>query len=974
MDNTASINDQELIIDLDKLNSTQSLGAEEYIRKDIIKDIVDKIDRTVKSNIDNIGRRGTSFNSASLPIAQHPCFFIHGERGSGKSTLLRGIIEALNNENRFGLTRSNPQKIELLTYVDPTEFAKGENFFIYILSKIADRLKEQKKASAHAYDSPYSFQDKRKEKHKKIIELFQDMAEGLKFIQDTNESLHKSEDAAFFFEDYVSKCSSSAQLKQKFAELLDEMCVLEDVDAYVVAIDDADINFGKCSEIMETVRNYMIAPRLVILFAGDMRLFSTVARGTHMEHFSAASLQHDESRKSHRDTIIEQLEDQYLMKLFPVNNRVYIGNFEDMIKMAAPEKTILLYSLTTKDKTRPQALELNTFIADSINTLVPSEFYHLVEDIFCSLSLRSILQLIDYWIKNAYFVDKKNNGAFNHQKLAKGLLMTFSQILISKQINYTAINQGNFPSLLKETALHAEGLNHSRENSSLLPFYGDESSQKISLYLSAELLSQLSNPSHQLRYIFYLHPLLHSIAKESPFRPESITKLYNTSSSYNYREWGGWCTARLWQSQTAKKPFNLGIIMMKNETKKGFISFEIFVQNLCKRIPNSLFVYAIYHSLSIIVENGKFNYCLSIYNLITLIHEILSLKHSNKEKLKDDIKRIIKIKETFPLVRNEPRASRSRPDLEDETDMEITYTSELHPYFETYEKVSAKTDEIVRKIVSWYNKYHNTTSLCYPQILDQCWINFYNKTLRYTEDARLHSNEDDKLAKAGQLLSNYMNALTDTLEKTCSNTNLHECIKTFPLWEVIISEKSSNYTRYLDIINIGSDTPNHLDIDIEEFKNSRKIYDCLIQATQVINKINELISGIKMRRSNESVRSLLSSKISMENLTEERKKKQSISKNIKNILDLLNNTVSLMRNLHELSLLNATPEEDHHTIQTNLKTICKELDYFNYCETAVKEINRDAFSYPTRINSVLFELSEPCIRIHNIKEELIELI
>lgn len=850
MDNTASINDKELIIDLDKLNSTQSLGAEEYIRKDIIIDIVNKIDSTVKSNIDNIARRGTSFNSASLPIAQHPCFFIHGERGSGKSTLLRGIIEALNNENRFGLTRSNEQKIELLTYVDPTEFAKGENFFIYILSKIADRLNKHKKSSTYD-DDPYSYHEKRKEKHKKIIEIFQDMAEGLKFIQDTRESLHKSEDAAFFFEDYISKCSGSAQLKQKFAELLEEMCELEHVDAYVVAIDDADINFGKCSEIMETVRNYMIAPRLVILFAGDMKLYSLVARDTHIERFSPTSLQHDTSRTTHRNTLLEQLEDQYLLKLFPVNGRAYLGSFYELLQSHGSDSRIV----TLKHPGfKGKSVQLQDFLRACMKVLVSDNTEQVTQTFLASQPMRSMLQLLNLWANTLTLKqDEDNKITISNDKknishLTRALSMAFSQALIQHRVDFTLIAQGDYGSLIKNVLLHVSRLGGKLSHTRLLADAGDESERKVSFYLNAEVLHNTTSFSRQLKYMFYVFPLIQFInnedlknvdkqsnkVKEIDDIERFVLNSYYSSYGDKYDEWGAWCTALLApnpDSGSSAKRFGSGAIRVNKQSIGKLKSIQKFVTELCENTNvDDKFVYAIYHSLCSVTNNTGTGYYLSIYRLISLIYSILDINETNDKDICDKILSMLNGKVSFPhaaypLLENKNtianKKSSAQSNEEDAPDDNNTVISAFSKYFEEKDI----NNSIVPDILKWYKDCKDSEKIImqspcrFAALLENSWHKFYSKCKQATDDMR---QNDSNHAKAGDLFVKYMKAFTDSINRTTSanSTNipdnknnqimeLGELIESFPLWKAITNKTSEAIWNDFNNINIGYRNTNH---------------------------------------------------------------------------------------------------------------------------------------------------------------------
>ena len=95
------------------------------------------------------------------------------------------------------------------------------------------------------------------------------------------------------------------------------------------------MNFNKCREILETIRTYMLTPRLAFIFAGDLKLYSLVIRAMQIGHFGQISLQYDAERRHQRRRLLDQLEEQYLIKMFPSDNRVNLSNFSATLKKDA---------------------------------------------------------------------------------------------------------------------------------------------------------------------------------------------------------------------------------------------------------------------------------------------------------------------------------------------------------------------------------------------------------------------------------------------------------------------------------------------------------------------------------------------------------------------------------------------------------------------------------------------------------------
>lgn len=84
----------------------------------------------------------------------------------------------------------------------------------------------------------------------------------------------KDVDPEVFLEAGLERIQHGDGLRSAVHELIDAACRVLCADALVLAFDDADTNAQKGIELMECIRKYLNSPRLVILVAGDMELYS----------------------------------------------------------------------------------------------------------------------------------------------------------------------------------------------------------------------------------------------------------------------------------------------------------------------------------------------------------------------------------------------------------------------------------------------------------------------------------------------------------------------------------------------------------------------------------------------------------------------------------------------------------------------------------------------------------------------------
>ena len=781
----------EIIIDLENLNSTKPLEDKEYIHCEKLNELTTLILETVKQNTKDetdARRRPSSdaWDDCPVHINQNPCFFIHGRRGSGKSVFLRGLRRKLIENN------DDSCRIKLLANVDPTIFAASENFFIYILSRITKMLGGESRQNLFINDKDVTL----------IAEanrLLHRMSKGLQLLSRTDDSPGHSGNADFFFEDSIRNSASSDMLNRNFHELVSIICKMACVKALLLTIDDADLNFHKCCEILETTRKYMFSPHMIIVFAGDLSLYSHAIRGMHLNHFNIRNLDYDDTRKLHRDDLLDQLENQYITKFTPIEHRVELTGI-DSDSLYNRGKSITL-------KYKDSEAHFIEFLRHYFRFIYPPEINFDIFNLLLDQPMRTTLQLMKHWIQYIPYQapDKPQDPTLCYDYLAEGLGRAFSQTLIKHHINYTEVHKRHSNELLKEILVHIGKLGNSPGSTQLIPTVGDTTDKEITLFLNAEAVRYISSYYHFIYYMLFIYTMLqymknmpdfkYSADSENKFRNE-VSTLYYTATDLDNNITCPWHTAFIIRAmeRDSQKMFTHcpGIVRIMssgdNERTSKILEYIESVKKL-KAIKSKplihRFVYALYHCICVITTPHGTSYYFSIYSLLGIMSAYLYKMH--RMNLSDDI---IQFTEQIFQLRS-PFSSLQMLDIYDykhtvETFVNGKSLSEL--YAELGENLSEYNAPLHEEIIQWAKKYNTIKSPCYISAIDKAWNSFCTASELYYDN----QVKDNSPVGIGSLFLTYINEFTQALTNDVdsqSEIKSEECISSFPLWKVLLNNK-----------------------------------------------------------------------------------------------------------------------------------------------------------------------------------------
>ena len=283
--------------------------------------------------------------------------------------------------------------------IDPSRIEKGEIPLLVILQKIRKIVK----LAIGNYR-----QLKEEKSHNEWRDAFKGVAGGLSLFAKDYHPLNDL-DPELFLDWGLERAGNSTGLREALHQLFDSACQILGVEALVIGFDDADTDSTLTDSVLECIRKYLDTPRVMVLVAGDLELYSLLVRQRFAKTVAGkpeaaldlqrSSKQGDRSAQYLR--MIDHLEEQYLLKLFPINRRMqlqplwnvmfrdtYQVTYDDVQKKSLSEKDITSFSV--KDT-------VNSIIKHGLRVKSNSDVA-LFSDFLLKQPLRSVIQVMDHCV------------------------------------------------------------------------------------------------------------------------------------------------------------------------------------------------------------------------------------------------------------------------------------------------------------------------------------------------------------------------------------------------------------------------------------------------------------------------------------------------------------------------------------------------------------------------------------------------
>lgn len=290
----------------------------------------------------------------------HDTITILGSRGSGKTTFLYSLISSYQENN----------DVEVIDIIDPTLIEEKGHVFLTIISQIENAVeKVLSKSDCNPESESYR---KKKDWRDKLKSL----AAGLPSIDGIGGTYENWQDPEFIMDKGLRSVRAAKNLEADFHELLKLGLEILEKKAFIIALDDIDIDFRKGWPVLETIRKYLTSPYIVTILSGDLKLFSKAIRKQQWKNFGKA-LMINEGEKLDRirdyDDLVTEMEGQYLQKVMQPQRRIHLTTIQEKINIGGKEN-IGIFILSKKEKEGVEGREIENVRIDKYYDTILAKF------------------------------------------------------------------------------------------------------------------------------------------------------------------------------------------------------------------------------------------------------------------------------------------------------------------------------------------------------------------------------------------------------------------------------------------------------------------------------------------------------------------------------------------------------------------------------------------------------------------------
>ncbi len=417
---------QEVVIKIDDSNGYFEINPDELIHQDAYDSLRKSIKSTlltIKDRALNSDKKTSPSNNSSSAPGSGLVYFIDGSRGAGKTTFLRTLYESLSDQLAKPDESNNIVRVEKLDYIDPTRLEKCENLLLYVLRGLKVIIEN----SHTSVDNEISKGEFR--------QYFKKLAGGLSLFRDDHNQLNHL-DPELFFDRGLTRAEDSRSLRAYFHKAVESACKILNIDALMLAFDDADTNAQHAFPLLECIRNYLDSPQLLVLVTGDMELYSLLVRDEFSKRLPIIKDERNQGREIQRARMLDHLEDQYVLKLFPLSRRQHLKTLYKILDKDYDKNDTANYKMSSPywQDLRDPFKVLDEIITRGMRIASQSDIYlfrtHLLKQ-----PLRSILQVLQNCIPHLSKSDShiKNEWSRSLSDALRSSLRAMAQGSLYKQ-------------------------------------------------------------------------------------------------------------------------------------------------------------------------------------------------------------------------------------------------------------------------------------------------------------------------------------------------------------------------------------------------------------------------------------------------------------------------------------------------------------------------------------------------------------
>lgn len=573
---------QFVTIDLKKSVFARKFKLEEMIHGDEFERVMSLI----RQQLDAIEQNSSS--SDNHTPRYHNAISVFGARGTGKTSFLYSLLAELE--------KPEFKSVEILGFLDPTLIEEKEHIFLLVVSLINDKVREVlKKAECDLNTQAYS---DRRCWEKRLKEL----AAGLPTLEKIGED-HRTanwHNHDFIMERGLNDVLAAFKLEDNFHALVNEALRILNKKAFVLALDDIDVNMRKGADVLEMIRKYLTTPKIITILSGNYKLYSMNVRRIQWRQLK-------DNKNFERDKdftqMVNELEGHYLMKVLN------------------PENRIRLYSLLESYIYYSRIFQLKKFKGEE-NVRLENAYYNvlskwgicgnaqfaLFRDYLMSLSIRS---QIHFLLKNET----------NQSSTIESIEAFVSRLYASKVNVDLAVSQTKMLNIIIQQYL--QRYEFAPENYLLIPNTDDDDMNACFTAFTILFAKQVpKNPFLLLDYAVRIGFTRNLLLRLNQVETELFYKHVGLNQSMSLRNCVGLSLAYVYGSDVSSYSISLRGLAAKSkkgeEDKEGRIDFELSKEDVCAaaKVIGYLPVF-------LIAKNNDTRVLSSFYSLLALLADLL---------------------------------------------------------------------------------------------------------------------------------------------------------------------------------------------------------------------------------------------------------------------------------------------------------------------------------------------------------------
>ncbi len=664
---------------------------------------------------------------------KHDTVSIFASRGAGKTTFLLSAQERI---------RKIYDRAVCLRTIDPSAIECKQHPFVNVLASIHEKVEEfLKKDNLKQYD----FKNCDYESQKGFNDCYKKLLKGLPVIEGVGkENIYDDwDDDEFISIKGMEKAELSNNLNVLFHKYVRKALQLMDKDCFVVAFDDIDTNFQKGYQLLEVIRKYLTTPQVITILTGDLDLYGKLVRKATWQCFDKSFLKKEteyaDRAKREFAGMINQLENQYLVKILKPENRVHLKTIYENINDERSRTFNIRFSNNTEmsiDKCYEYFLDKIGFSA--LNPKISNSLKQYLE----GLSTRIQIRLFT-------LIDKSLTGDKDYEShIASEVMDIFWNDITQKTSNGKALlHKDRFYVVeMLNFLLNAKAL---RTGYNFMPSTEDQVLNKALLAIGTQFNQQVKGSPYMIfdfwLRICYLQVTIEQLGEK---RGESVKNNQDNIDGFlNF--------TRLNTNTDLTKSICLSHAYCNHEFDKNpFIAYKSLSGTaiLNNFIPeyktNEDYLLSMLPLTGSMDENMYETSFVSIYKLLAILRDILFHIEENEEDIDTlhlQLNKFVQYKFYIePIENNYPRSQANQRKNED--------------YEINTDKNASRIEKLASDTLKWHYELGNSEtkfSTCTPQFLSRIFTRFYFTVIGI--------DKDNGYKTAGEKLHAYILALLNAV-------------------------------------------------------------------------------------------------------------------------------------------------------------------------------------------------------------------